>query len=223
MVNNDNVEINGELFFYSFMEDNLSLIFDVGCRNDSLFKNFYGTVHYFDPAQDAIETLKKQPSSNKKSYFNNIALSDKTGELFFYPKYQSLHNRIKTCKIDDDKNKKIVPVMTGYDYIKANNINNIDFLKIDVEGHEFSVIKGFGEAISKVSIIQFEYGGTFIDTNIKLIDIKDHLNGIFDKFYYLTTDRLIPITNFKDHYNYCNIICFNNNYEYTNYKDLIYE
>lgn len=218
--NNDDVNLNGEFLLYSFIEDKITTVFDVGCRDDSLFKNFGGTVHYFEPSFDSIEKLKKQPNYNKKSYYNNIALSDRTGELYYYPKYQSLHNRIKTCNIDDDENKHLVPVTTGFDYLKNNHIDKIDFLKIDVEGHEFSVIKGFKESISNINIIQFEYGGTYIDTGVKMIDIKNHLSGVFDNFYYLTATGIFPITNFKDHYMYCNIVCFNKDYDICNYKDL---
>jgi hypothetical protein len=40
----------------------------------------------------------------------------------------------------------------------------IDIVKIDVEGHELSVLKGFGQAILHTKIIQFEFGGCNIDT-----------------------------------------------------------
>ena len=218
----DDPNFNGEYFLYSFIENHIKSIFDVGCRDDSLFKNFGGTVHYFEPSIDSIEKLKKQLNYNKKSYYNNIALSDKTGNFYYYPKYQSLHNRIKSCNIDDDENKQLISAMTGFDYVKNNNINEIDFLKIDVEGHEFSVIKGFKESISCVNVIQFEYGGTFIDTGIKLIDIKNYLNGIFDDFYYLKPTSITKITDFTDHYMYCNIVCFNKKYDFNYYKDMIH-
>lgn len=222
MYNNDNTASNGEFFLYSFIEDKITTVFDVGCRDDSIFKNFGGTVHYFEPSSDSIEKLKNQPNYNKISYYNNVALSDTVGELYYYPKYQSLHNRIKTCQIDDDKNKQLVPVTMGFDYLKNNNINKINFLKIDVEGHEYSVIKGFKELVSRIDIIQFEYGGTFIDTGVKLIDIKNYLNGIFNQFYYLTANGIVPIINFEDHYMYCNIVCFNKDYDFNNYKDIIH-
>ena len=40
----------------------------------------------------------------------------------------------------------------------------ISFCKIDVEGFEFEVLEGFGEALSKCPLFQFEFGGTHIDT-----------------------------------------------------------
>ena len=43
-------------------------------------------------------------------------------------------------------------------------------MKIDVEGHELDVLKGFGELIKKVRLIQFEFGGTNIDSKTYLRD-----------------------------------------------------
>jgi len=46
-------------------------------------------------------------------------------------------------------------------YIKENNIKHIDFVKIDVEGHEEKVINGFGDSLDIVNSIMFEFGGTW--------------------------------------------------------------
>ena len=43
------------------------------------------------------------------------------------------------------------------DYISENRILNIDFLKIDTEGYEFNVLRGFEDDLSKVSLIMFEH------------------------------------------------------------------
>ena len=40
----------------------------------------------------------------------------------------------------------------------------IDFVKIDVEGHELEVLEGFGNLIKITKLIQFEFGGCNIDT-----------------------------------------------------------
>lgn len=40
---------NGEESFFNVISDKINVIFDVGCRNDSIFLNFRGIVHYFDP------------------------------------------------------------------------------------------------------------------------------------------------------------------------------
>ena len=132
--------------------------------------------------------------------------------LYYYPRYESFYNRINSCHIDDSSNKISLLVKKGKDYMINNNINHIDFLKIDTEGYELNVLKGFEEYISYIDIIQFEYGGTFLDNNTKLIDVFNYLKQYnFNNFSYLTSEGLSLLTDYNDHYQYCNIVCFNNN------------
>lgn len=64
--------------------------------------------------------------------------------------------------------------------------------------------------LTNVKIIQFEYGGTYLDSNIKLIEIVNYLKNInFTKFAYLHGNGVALIHNFEDNYKYCNIVCIN--------------
>jgi FkbM family methyltransferase len=161
---------------------------------------------------DFIENLKTQKNKNKISYFNNFGLGNENKDIFYYPRYQSFYDRINSCHESDDKNKIILKIKKAVDYVNEKNIQKIDFLKIDTEGYELEVVKGFEHILQKIKIIQFEYGGTFLDNNVKLIDIITFLkNNGFHNFSYLKPDGIEMITDFNDHYQYCNIVCFNNN------------
>jgi FkbM family methyltransferase len=212
MFNNCDPKTNGEEKFFMDIQDNINVIFDVGCRSDSNFIYFNGEVHYFDPVEEFIENLKNQKNINKKSYFNNFGLGNDNKELYYYPKYQSFYDRVNSCHISDDSNKILLYIKKGIDYVDSKNIKNIDFLKIDTEGYELDVLQGFEDFLENVKIIQFEYGGTFLDNNKKLIDVINYLQDKgFYNFSYLTSDGTKIITNFNDHYQYCNIVCINKN------------
>jgi FkbM family methyltransferase len=212
MFGNDNSETNGESKLYNDIKDNLNVIFDVGCRADSLFSNFKGEVHYFDPVNEFIIKLKNQPNSNSKSYFNNFGLGNEEKKTYYYPKFQSFYNRIESTQINDDSNKILLQIKKAKDYMIEKNIKSIDFLKIDTEGYELQVLQGFEELLQNVKLIQFEYGGTFIDNKVKLIDITNYLKEKgFSDFAYLSNNGQVLITDFNDHYQYCNIICINKN------------
>jgi FkbM family methyltransferase len=212
MFNNCNSKTNGEEKFFMSIKNNINIIFDVGCRDNSEYINFSGEVHYFDPITKFIEILKNQTNLNKISYFNNFGLGNENKEVYYYPRYESFYNRIKSCHINDDSNKILLNIKKGNDYIISKNIQNIDFLKIDTEGYELDVLQGFEDFLKNIKIIQFEYGGTFLDNNIKLIDVIKYLesNGFY-KFSYLTNNGPILMTDFNDHYQYCNIVCINKN------------
>jgi FkbM family methyltransferase len=215
MFNNCNSKTNGEERFYMNIKDNINIIFDVGCRSDSEFTHFSGEVHYFDPMEPFIEDLKKQENKNKRSYFNNFGLGNENKELYYYPRYQSFYDRINSCTWSDDSNKVLLRIKKGKDYVIDNNIQNIDFLKIDTEGYELNVLQGFDNLLENIKIIQFEYGGTFLDNNTKLIDVINYLeNKNFYNFSYLTNNGTALITDFNDHYQYCNIVCINKNSDF---------
>ena len=132
--------------------------------------------------------------------------------MYYYPRYESFYDRINSCQISDDSNKILLNIKKGKDYVNNKNINNIDFLKIDTEGYELYVLQGFEDFLENVKLIQFEYGGTFLDNNLKLIDVINYLEKKgFYKFSYLTNDNPVLITDFNDHYQYCNIVCINKN------------
>jgi FkbM family methyltransferase len=212
MFDNSDSNTNGEFKFFMNIKNNINCIFDVGCRSDTEFINFTGEVHYFDPVNEFIENLKKQTNLNKTSYFNNFGLGKENKQIYYYPRYQSFYDREISCSFSDDANKYLLQIKTGKDYIINNNIKNIDFLKIDTEGYELNVLQGFEDFLENVNIIQFEYGGTFLDNNTKLIDVINYLQQKgFYKFSYLTNYGTEIITDFTDHYHYCNIVCINKN------------
>lgn len=212
MFNNCDCDTNGEKLFFKHIKHYTHRIFDVGCRNDSIFIDFEGEVHYFDPVFQFIDNLSKQPNKNTKAIFNNFGLGNENKTLYYYPYYQSFYNRIQSCQKSDENNKILLEIKKPKDYMVENNITNIDFLKIDTEGYEFEVLQGFEDYLNNIKIIQFEYGGTFLDNGVKLNDVIEFLKKYgFHKFLYLSDIGYQTITDFSDHYQYCNIVCFNKN------------
>ena len=96
------------------------------------------------------------------------------------------------------------------DLLIKHQFRTLDYLQIDTEGYELNVIKGFGDYIENIKVVQFEYGGTFLDNKTKMIDVINYLEQKgFHKFSYLTANGTEIITDFSDHYQYCNIVCVN--------------
>ena len=187
MFNNCDPNSNGERLLFNTIKDKIQVIFDVGCRSDSEFTDFTGTVHYFEPVSHFIDALSKQPTKNSKSYYNNFGLGHENAEMYYYPRYQSFYDRVASCNISDDANKVMLTIKRAADYINDNGIETVDFVKIDTKGYELNVLHGFGEHLRKVGIVQFEYGGTFLDNKKRLIDVVEYLREYgFEKFSYLT-------------------------------------
>jgi FkbM family methyltransferase len=96
-------------------------------------------------------------------------------------------------------------MLSGAEYCSTREIEHIDFLKIDTEGHEFKVIKGFEEMLktNPIPIIQFEYGFANVLTKDLLIDFYkflkplgyniglQHPNGVYFREYTLTHENFM--------------------------------
>lgn len=229
---------NGELDFLKKIINDIDVIFDVGCRKDSAFIDFKKEVHYFDPMEEFISNLQKQKNKNIIKKFNSFGLGNENISKRYNIRSQSIV-RNSGGKFTNIKIKK------GFDYCKDNNIKSIDFIKIDTEGYELEVLKGMGDILKNIKIIQFEYGGTYISAKITLNDVITHLkNHGFHKFAYLQPNNKIVLfedicdmsikmshyvnkntppvkvkTNGKwnDHWCYSNIVCINKNSDITPY------
>ena len=67
---------DSEKTFFDKISKHIHIMFDVGTWTESIYTQFDGIVHYFDPYQPYIDVLKEQPNNNSKSFFNVFGLSD---------------------------------------------------------------------------------------------------------------------------------------------------
>ena len=71
------------------------------------------------------------------------------------------------------------PCWTGDYYCEKNNITHIDLLKIDAEGYDLHVLKGFERMLSQgcVDVVQFEYNVKHSETHSMLGDYYSYLEA----------------------------------------------
>ena len=87
-----------------------------------------------------------------------------------------------------------VPVTSIDRFCADTGVARIDFLKIDVEGFELSVLKGAQAMLRSASIdsIQFEFGAGHVDARTFLRDFYDLLGKDFEMFR-VVADGLRPL------------------------------
>ncbi|MEZ4742405.1 MAG: FkbM family methyltransferase [Bdellovibrionota bacterium] len=176
--------LNGELRVIKVLSNfNPDLIFDVGANHGHWTSTAQKILpqtqfHCFELSEDTFSILKKNLMGKKNIYLNSFGLSEKTEDIEFnYAIGHDTHSSICTTAISGDYERRKARVVAGHEYAKKFNLESIFFLKIDVEGGEHLVLKGFEEMIRKqrIVMIQFEYGKTNINTKFFLKDFYEIL------------------------------------------------
>ncbi len=159
-------------------------IFDVGANKGQFLTfacNALGSrefhLHAFEPNASAYAELCQTALNYPRVALNNFALGSHPGEAdLFYDApgsgLASLSKRNLTHFGVEMRLSEKVRIETLDAYCADRQIERIDLLKIDVEGHELDVLNGaqgmFGNAA--VGMATFEFGGCNIDTRTFLRD-----------------------------------------------------
>jgi hypothetical protein len=103
----------------------------------------------------------------------------------------SLYKRrgLESVGLETQRQEENIRLETLDGYCRKTGIEKIDYLKIDVEGHELEVFKGALQMLknNQIGIIQFEYGGANIDAKVLLKDLFE-----FFQNYNYTLYKIYP-------------------------------
>ncbi len=208
---------SGELAVLNLVKSHIankrnSIIFDVGANigeyslKAAEILSQECTIHSFEPSRHAFSQLAERTYIEKRIHAWNFGMSseiqsadliaDRSGSSL-----ASLYHR-DLDHIDTAEYKlESVSLQTIDEFCKRENIGHIDFLKIDVEGHEFEVLKGAKNLIESggIEIIQFEFGGTQIDSRTYLRDFYRLLQPHYN-IHRVVKDGICLMLNYREVY-----------------------
>jgi FkbM family methyltransferase len=219
--NNMDTEKNGEFNLIKKVIRENDVIFDVGAScgdwSELVVKSFNKTFIYaFEPIKTSFNLLKKNLGHKITAY--NLALSNVTGPRTFMVYQGSLANNqlstfyerpiLKYQYHFDAKPEKVMCTTLDV-FCEKNTINSIDFLKIDTEGAEYEILEGAEKLLARhaIRIIQFEYGGCYIDAKKTLKNTIALLNKYGYRVFRIIPEGLIHINfwyNGLENYTYSN-------------------
>lgn len=198
---NTDMRSNGEHHWLQQALQPLShpIVFDVGANvgdwaEQVLKINPEAVIHAFEPSQPTYKELLARQLQNVICH--NCAMGQERGQskIFryenasshnsLYPRHDKTYDSIETVEID---------TLDGY--CVERQIDLIDYLKIDTEGHELSVLQGAKAllATGRIRIIQFEYGNNYIDARVFLKDIFELLQPLNYHIYKIMPKSLLHI------------------------------
>lgn len=208
LYDNDNefdIARNGELSLARRVLPHCRVAFDVGANVGdwtalALIINPSLEIHAFEPSPTTASRLasRRFPSNVHLNQFG-LGEQSETRELFVYKDgsgANSFYRRVGTPS--EQQTSEPVSVRTLDQYRQEARIERVDFVKIDVEGHELSVLRGARQSLAAgaLGVVQFEYGGSYIDARAHLKDVWE-LVAAADRDYsfyklYPEGPRLVP-------------------------------
>jgi FkbM family methyltransferase len=150
-------------------------------------------IHAFEPDPDNRKRLLSFIKDNKNIKLSTNAVTNKSGlELSFYS--SEVSSGISGLSNFHKSHKEIAKVktITLKDYVRQNSIQEINFLKIDTEGHDLFVLEGFdwiNDSHPEIIICEFE------DNKSKDLGYttKDLIMFLREQEYIITISEWYPI------------------------------
>ena len=211
---------------YNFIQDNFnstSIIFEIGSHMGLDTKTIYDltkskNIHCFEPDLRNINIFN---SFNISAKLNQVAVSNIDGEIDFYKssgnpiipthipllndndwsasssiKKPKLHlERLPWCKFLNPMKVESIRIDS---YCRNNNIKNIDFIWMDVQGAELEVLEGFGKYLNKTKYIYTEYSNEELYENSpNKSTILNFIGDNWEEVYDFNTDILIKNKNYE--------------------------
>ncbi len=217
--NNPNFASNGESVFLKNYARNAKVIFDVGANVGTWTRLAHAyspeaEIYAFEPFAQAFNELSAMPFSDTVHYYN-VALGNapEKKNLFTYVE-SSAFNSLYPRQLGIETSSVSVDVTTVDLFCAAHAIQSIDFLKIDVEGAELAVLQGAHDMIAqgRIKVVQFEYGGTYIDAHILLKDVFEFFAHTPYQLYKVFPEQIVPLTQYDPGLE---------NFQYANYAALL--
>jgi FkbM family methyltransferase len=161
-------------------------------------------IHTFEPAAVNVKQLLQRFAENERIHVVPLALSDTAGSAVLYSNEHGSglgslsRRRLDHFNIPFDKEESVYSVrFEEYWHEKLGN-RPLDMVKLDVEGHELSVLKGFGDALKHCKAIQFEFGGCNIDTRTFFQDFWYFFQSAEFDIYRITPHGAERIARYKE-------------------------
>jgi len=161
-------------------------------------------ISSFEPSLATFKKLSRNVDKRENIQVYNFGLGEESVDRVLYSDEHlsgmaSLTKRKLEYRGIDFENSEKVQIRTLDSWIQESG-NKATILKIDVEGHELDVLKGAINSISQFKIIQFEFGGTDIDTRVFFRDFWDYFLSTNFSIFRLTPKGLVKVNEYSEHH-----------------------
>jgi FkbM family methyltransferase len=211
-VDNDNdsdFATNGEEAFARDRLRGATVVFDVGAAKGNWTEIALGAdpglhVHCFEPAAHRLGILEGRGFGERVT-LNKLALGDTAGTATIFTESNGGSNSFFPQRYDGqtygEDAVETVSVSTIDDYCTREQIDWVDFIKMDIEGYEMAALRGAERMLreGRVGTVQFEYSYVFLDAGTSLLQLMGYirqLNPAYE-FHKIYPDRSKPVPTYE--------------------------
>jgi FkbM family methyltransferase len=206
-----NSTLEEEVAAHAMLVSDPKIIFDVGANQGNwsvaALKRFPNVrVFAFEPSSNNIQSLERfQNEFGNRLTVINEGASNMIGRAILHKDADgsglaSLHER-ELDRYDIKLDKKEDITLTTLDYIcKIHEIEKVDIIKIDVEGHEMKVLEGAVGILDKAKTVQFEFGGTMLDSRYYFKDFYEFFTKRGFELYRICRYGFCPVLKYFEHH-----------------------
>lgn len=176
-------ETNGEYWLLDNLPET-PVVIDVGFNSgdftaEVLKRRPQATVLAFDPARKVAGFYRQRFGSDSRVRFFNIALSNEAGEFEFHDYDNMCSSLSRRVDAGPEAAAYMVKVERLDDWLRANRLEWVDFLKIDAEGYDWNVLAGAVGALKSgiVGGTMFEFASGWIGNRKFMSDVFRLLEG----------------------------------------------
>lgn len=178
---------------------------NVGDYSKELQNYFPGIeIHIFEPTEINHLKLIEIFKNNFLIHLNKLALSDTEGRAMLYSDVPGsgmgslVNRRLDHFGISMECSEEIDTIRFETYWKRVLNRRTIDLVKLDIEGFELAALRGFGEAVESVRVIQFEFGGCNLDTRTNFQDFYYFFKDLGWLIYRITPLGLEEIRRYRE-------------------------
>jgi FkbM family methyltransferase len=212
--NHSTMYISGEAHCikYVLAHYQLETVFDIGAHDGEYVRNFRekgfkGKAYAFEPHPVTFGRLTDYCKTDTKTEAFQFGLSDKVGILTIYDRkpteqqngthHASLYSEVISGLHKSEVEATEIHLTTLDAFVLEQKVSKIDFLKIDTEGHEFSILEGAKQTLAagKIQLIQFEFGQMNVVSRVFFKDFFDLLHAQY-RIYRLMPNSLFEIKHY---------------------------
>lgn len=187
------------------------VIFDVGANvgDYSLeiqkkFDSLDLQIFAFEPSQGTYEQLAANTEHLNNIQLLHFALGSKEENTKIYYHFQAsgattLYNQGLSTFSSENSIAEDISIRTIEQFCEEASVDFIDFIKIDVEGHELQVLLGAKQLLQskKIRFIQFEFGAFHVHSRTFFKDFWDLLSENYH-VYRIIADGLYRIESYNE-------------------------